>query len=113
MAGLGVAAVQVTVVAVNDAPVLPPQSDRVVAALTTLSVTNTAWDADPPSATTLSYTLSVTNGGGVVTNASISPQGIITWTPTVEQAGSVNVFTTRVTDGAAWATNWFNVEVTP
>lgn len=113
VAGLGEASVQITVVAVNDAPVLPPQGDRVVAALTTLSVTNTAWDADPPSATTLTYTLSVTNGVGVVTNASISAQGIITWTPTAGQAGSVNGFTTRVTDGAAWGTNWFNVEVTP
>jgi hypothetical protein len=61
----------------------------------------------------LSYTLSVTNAAGAVTNASISAQGIITWTPTAEQPGSVNEFTTRVTDGAASATNRFTVTVTP
>ena len=110
-ADLGTAAVLITVVAVNDPPVLPPQSDRTIAALTTLTVTNTATDVDPPEATTLTYTLSVTNAAGAVTNASISSQGIITWTPTAEQAPSVNTFTTRVTDGAAWATNWFNVTV--
>ena len=69
-------------------------------------------DLNPPGATTLTYTLSVTNAAGAVTNASISSQGIVTWTPTAGQAPSVNTFTTRVTDGAAWATNRFNVTVT-
>jgi hypothetical protein len=110
---LGTAAVLITVVPVNDAPVLPPQNDRTLAPLTTLTVTNTATDVDPPSATTLTYTLSVTNAAGAVTNASISSQGIITWTPTVARAPSLNAFTTRVTDGAASATNRFNVTVTP
>jgi hypothetical protein len=109
-ADLGTAAVLITVVPVNHAPVLPPQSDRTIAALTTLTVTNAATDVDPQQ--TLTYTLSVTNAAGAVTNASISSQGIITWTPTAGQAPTVNTFTTRVTDGAAWATNWFNVEVT-
>jgi hypothetical protein len=110
-ADLGTAAVLITVVAVNDAPVLPPQSDRTIAALATLTVTNTATDVDPPEATTLTYTLSVTNAAGAVTNANISSQGIITWTPTAAQAPSLNTFTTRVTDGAASATNRFTVTV--
>src|SRR5207237_397493 len=80
----------------------------------TLTVTNTATDADLP-ANTLSYTLSVTCGAAAVTNAGISADGVITWTPTEAQGPSTNTFTTVVTDNgspALSATNSFTVLVT-
>jgi hypothetical protein len=79
---------------------------------TQLLVTNSAVDyGAPPSA--LSYTLTVTNvlSGSTVTNASISTNGIITWTPTEAQGPSTNAFTTVVTDGSLSATNSFVVTV--
>jgi hypothetical protein len=94
----------------NTAPVLTPQADRTIAALTTLTVTNAATDSDVP-AQTLTYQLIAPPAG-----ASISASGIITWTPTGGQAPSTNVITTVVTDNGSpplSATNKFNVVVTP
>ncbi|HTY87054.1 MAG TPA: lamin tail domain-containing protein, partial [Candidatus Acidoferrum sp.] len=93
-------------------PVLPGQNDRTIAELTTLTVTNTATDTNNPGAL-LSYTLTVTNvlNGNVVTNAAISTNGIITWTPTEAQGPGTNLFTTVVSDGALTATNTFTVVV--
>ncbi|MBI3851739.1 MAG: tandem-95 repeat protein [Verrucomicrobia bacterium] len=99
----------VTVTEVNSAPVLPAQTNRTIAELTTLIVTNTATDSDIP-ANTLSYTL--TAGP---TNATISTNGVITWTPTEAQGPGTNVFTTVVTDNGTpnlSATNSFTVVVT-
>src|SRR5438105_1773019 len=81
--------------------------------LTTLTVTNTATDSAIP-ANTLSYTLSIASPAGTVTNASISPVGVITWTPTEAQGPSTNTFTTIVTDNGLpplSATNSFTVVV--
>jgi hypothetical protein len=39
------------------------------------------------------------------TNATIDTEGIISWTPTIAQVPSTNVFTTRVTDYNPWAVN--------
>ncbi len=80
--------------------------------LTLLTVTNAATDNDIP-ALPLSYTLTVTNAltGGAVTNASISTNGVITWTPTEAQGPSTNTFTTIVSDGSLSATNSFTVTV--
>jgi hypothetical protein len=94
---------------VNTAPVLPGQTNRTIAELAALTVTNTATDSDLP-ANVLSYSLLVAPGG-----ASISASGIITW-PTSEANGPGNfTFTTRVVDNgspALSATNTFTVTVT-
>jgi len=97
----------VVVTEVNSAPVLPVQTNYTIAELTALTVTNTATDSDlPPN--NLTYLLV---GPG---NASISTNGVITWTPTHSQAPSTNIFTTVVTDNgipAFSATNSFTVFV--
>jgi len=95
----------------NGAPVLPAQGDRTIASLQPLTVANTATDIDIPSV--LTYTLIATRlpSNSAVTNASISANGIITWTPTAAQAPSTNLFVTRVSDGSLSATNRFMVIV--
>jgi molybdopterin-binding protein len=102
----------VTVNAIHNGPVLGVVSNQVVNELTLLTVTNAATDNDIP-ALPLTYTLAVTNAltGGVVTNASISTNGIISWTPTEAQGPSTNTFTTIVSDGSLSATNSFTVTV--
>jgi Flp pilus assembly protein TadG len=98
---------------VNVAPSLPTQSNRVSAGLATVTVTNTATNAN----------IHATNSGYVLTSApagaSISTNGIITWTPTVSQVPSTNLFTTVVTNTDSFdlvnphltATNSFTVTV--
>jgi VCBS repeat-containing protein len=98
---------------VNTAPVLPATTNWTISELTTLTVTNIATDTDIP-ANTLSYTLSVTSAAGPVANASISANGVITWTPTEAQGPSTNTFTTVVTDDGSpnlSTTNTFTVVV--
>jgi hypothetical protein len=98
----------VVVTEVNSAPTLPPQSNRTIPELTTLTVMNTAADSDIP-ANTLTYSLIAPPG------AVISSSGVITWTPTEAQGPSTNLFTTIVTDNgspALSATNAFTVVVT-
>src|SRR5262249_42075098 len=82
----------VVVQEVNLAPVLPHLPDLTIADSTPITVTNSATDDDRP-ANLLFYTL-LTGP----TNASIDPNGVITWTPTPDQAPSTNVFTTWVQD---------------
>src|SRR5207253_2959228 len=99
----------VTVTEVNSAPVLPVQTNRTIAELTLLTVTNTASDSDVP-ANTLSYSLvNPPAGAGIDTNS------VITWTPSEAQGPGVYTFTTVVTDNgtpAMSATNSFEVTVT-
>ena len=103
----------VTVQAIHNGPVLGVVSNQVVNELTLLTVTNAATDNDIPSLP-LSYTLVVTNvnNNSAVTNASISTNGVITWTPGQTQSPGTNVFTTVVSDGSLSATNNFTVTVT-
>jgi hypothetical protein len=89
----------VVVEEINTAPVLPYQSDRTLAGLQPLTVTNTATDTDIP-ANTLSYLLIEAPA-----TAAIDTNGVITWTPTAADAPSTNVFTTVVADYNPWATN--------
>ena len=99
----------VVVTEVNVAPELWAQTNRTMAELTTLTVTNTATDADLP-ANTLSYTLLV-----APTNAVIDFDGVIIWTPGETQGPSTNIFKTVVTDNGVpplKATNSFAVVVT-
>jgi hypothetical protein len=99
---------------VNTAPMLPGQSTKTVAVLATLTVTNTATDSDVP-ANALTYQLI-----NPPTGASISTNGVITWTPNAGQGPSTNTITTVVTDSNPWAvdaqhlsaTNSFTVIVT-
>src|SRR6266498_3968836 len=85
----------VTVNEVNSAPLLPGQADRTIAELTTLTVTNTATDADLP-ANVLTYQLV-----SPPTGASISANGVISWTPGEGQGPSTATFTTIVTDNGS------------
>src|SRR5947199_4861504 len=78
------------------APVLTVLMDQTVTELSTLTVTNTASDADLP-ANTLTFTL-VSAPTGVNLNPS---SGVLTWTPTEAQGPSTNLITVRVTDNGA------------
>lgn len=100
---------------INSAPVLPPQSNLTITGLTAVTVTNTASDSDRP-INNLAYSLLE-----APTNAVIDADGVISWTPTIAQVPSTNVFTTIVADfnpGAVnsqqlSATNSFVVIVNP
>jgi len=92
----------------------PP--NRVVIVPEILTVSNAATDIDLP-VNALGYTLVTTVTGTNLPN--IDTNGLITWSPTLEQAGSNYLFTTIVTDTNPWAvnaqslsaTNSFNVTV--
>ncbi|MFO1511864.1 MAG: Ig-like domain-containing protein [Verrucomicrobiota bacterium] len=88
------------------APVLPTQTNRTINELTLLNVTNTATDGDLPG-DLLTYTLSAFPAG-----ATISANGVITWTPSEAQGPMTGTFTTIVADKAGLkATNSFVVTV--
>jgi hypothetical protein len=95
----------VVVTEVNTAPVLSVQTNLVLSGRQSLGVTNTASDADLP-VNSLTYVLSGPVGAAMDTN------GIITWTPSVGQVPSTNVFTTAVTDSNPWAVNSQHLSVT-
>ena len=78
----------------NTAPVLPVQPDRTVNELAAFSVTNTATDAESPPQV-LIYSLLV-----APTNAVISANGVITWTPVEAEGPGAYTFTTVVSDNA-------------
>src|SRR5204863_433558 len=86
----------VVVTEANSAPVLTVPSDQTISELGTLTVTNTASDADLP-ANTLTFSL-VSAPAGVNLNPS---SGVLTWTPTEAQGPSTNLITVRVTDNGA------------
>src|SRR5262249_6686632 len=69
---------------------LPSQSDITATDLITLTVTNTATDPNG-STDTLSYQLINPPAGATIDN-----NGVITWTPTLDQSPSTNVITTVV-----------------
>ena len=102
----------VVVQEVNTAPVLPVQSNQTLVGLSSLLVTNTATNGNIH-ASIAGYSL--TGPGG----ATISGNGIISWTPTVGQVPSTNLFTTVVTNSdpldtvnpQLTATNTFTVTV--
>lgn len=96
----------IEVLEVNVAPHLPPQTNAAVTELVFLTVTNTATDVDEP-ANELTYALIAPPSG-----ATISSNGVITWTPTEAQGPSTNTLTTVVSDGTSSTTNSFVVRVT-
>ncbi len=87
------------------APKLPGQTNQVVAEMTLLMVTNQAFDFDSP-AVALNYQLINPPAG-----ASMSPDGVITWTPTEAQGPGNYLFTTVVSDGRLTDANEFEVAV--
>jgi len=90
----------------NQPPALVAQSNQVIDELDSLVVTNAAGDPDWPTEL-LTYELI-----GGPTNATISSDGVISWTPTEAQGPSTNTLTTVVTDnGGLSATNTFEVVV--
>ena len=100
---------EVVVTEVNNAPVLPAQTNRTVAELTLLTVTNAATDGDIP-ANALTYQLI-----NPPTGAAIDTNGVITWTPREAQGPGTNTITTVVTDMGVpplSVTNSFEVIVT-
>jgi hypothetical protein len=104
----GSAVVTIDVNPVNHAPLLLLQSDRTVAELAALVVTNTATDIDSPP-DNLSYSLVAPPNG-----AAINASGVISWTPSATQGPSTNPITTVVTDDGVpplSATNSFLVFV--
>src|SRR5207247_2271486 len=98
----------VTVNEVNSAPLLPAQANRTIAELSTLTVTNTAADADLP-ANVLSYPMV-----SPYATPCRSASGVISWTPSEGQGPGTATFTTIVTDNGTpslSATNSFTVTV--
>jgi hypothetical protein len=88
-----IAAVSITVTAVNDAPVLAPIGDKTVDELTILSFTVYATDADGNS---LTFSLDA----GAASGATITPGGgLFSWTPTEVQGPGSYLITIRVSDG--------------
>jgi hypothetical protein len=90
----------------NSPPILPAQTNRTIAGLTSIIVTNTASDTDIPT-NGLSYALIAGPD-----NAAIDTNGIITWTPTISQVPGTNVFTTVVTDFNPWAVDFQQLTAT-
>jgi hypothetical protein len=98
----------VAVEGTNRALALPGQTDRTVAELTTLTVTNTALATDIPSAA-LTYDLIDPPAG-----AAIETNGVITWTPSETQGPGAYWIVSVVKDGGIpplSATNSFAVVV--
>ncbi|HEX5221482.1 MAG TPA: Ig-like domain-containing protein, partial [Verrucomicrobiae bacterium] len=97
---------EVVVEEVNVAPVfVSVPTNTTIAELTTLIVTNNATDADLP-VNELTYTL--LNAPG---DATISSEGVITWTPSEAEGSTTNLITTVVSDGTLSVTNEFEVVV--
>ena len=96
----------VTVSEVDVAPVfVGTPTNRTINELTALTVTNNATDADLP-ANALTYSL--LNAPG---NATISTNGVISWTPTEAEGPATNTITTVASDGILSVTNQFVVTV--
>jgi hypothetical protein len=89
----------VVVQEINVPPVPPVQPDVTLIGQQPLIVTNTATDFDIP-INSLTYVLQSAPLG-----AQIDTNGVITWTPAVNQVPSTNQFTTVVTDYNPWAVN--------
>ena len=93
---------------VNAQPVLPGQTNRTIAELATLIVTNTATSLGTP-ANPLTYLLVNPPAG-----AAINTNGVITWTPTQAQSPSTNTLTTAAINSgipSLSVTNSFTVVV--
>jgi hypothetical protein len=101
--------VSITVLPVNDPPVLAMISNQTILAGRTLVVTNSASDADVP-AQTLTYSLlSAPAGVSIDTNS-----GVLTWRPTIAQSPAMQTVQLVVSDSGVpdmSATQGFTVTV--
>jgi hypothetical protein len=100
---------KVVVYRANTAPVLSAISDQTVYANTLLSFTASATDTDQPP-----QSLTFTLGAGAPSGASITTNGVFSWTPTWDKTPSTNTIFVIVTDDGVppmSATNSFNVTV--
>jgi len=101
----------ITVAETNGPPVVSPVAPQTIEADGVLIVDVDASDRDAP-AQTLTYSLETAPAG-----ASIDPaSGVVTWSPTSEQADQTHLFTVRVTDDGAQpanSTTSFSVIVRP
>ncbi|HXI50726.1 MAG TPA: putative Ig domain-containing protein, partial [Candidatus Saccharimonadales bacterium] len=81
---------------VNTSPVLTVPGPQTINELATLTVTNTATDADlPPQALVFALV-------SAPTGVNLDPvTGVLTWTPNETQGGTTNAITLRVTDSGA------------
>src|SRR4051812_14874022 len=98
----------VTVTAVNDAPILSPIQDRTINEGETLTLTNAATDVDGPS---LSFSLTTGPSGAAID----AQTGVLTWTPLESQGPSTNPIAVVVRDNGSpnlSATQSFTVFVT-
>jgi PGF-pre-PGF domain-containing protein len=87
--------ISVTVLEVNEAPILDSIGSQNVDELSELNFTATATDSDLP-VNNLTFSLS----GSVPSGASITSDGIFTWTPTEEQGPDSYSFDVEVSDGS-------------
>ncbi len=85
----------VTVREVNRAPVLAAIADQTVRPAETFTLTFAASDPDLP-ANTLTFSLDAAPA-----NASVTSDGVFTWTPGFDLAGTTNSVVVRVTDNGA------------
>ncbi len=102
-----IAILSVPSVATNHAPNLSAISNKTVNELATLTITNSATDADTNA---LTFTLEP----GAPAGANITTNGVFSWTPTEAQGPSTNSITVRVTDNGSPAlsdTKTFSVVV--
>ncbi|HUM49610.1 MAG TPA: Ig-like domain-containing protein [Anaerolineaceae bacterium] len=101
-----VATVSITVIPVNDAPILSPIGNKSVNELVLLTFTASATDIDLP-AQTLTFSLT-----DAPTGAAIDPStGVFTWTPTEAQGPGTYTFDVCVSDGVATVCETITVTV--
>ena len=98
--------IKITVNEVNRPPVLAHIGNQSVDEETPLTFTASATDSDLP-AQTLTFSLDE----GAPHNASITPAGAFTWTPTEAEGGSEYNVTIRVSDGLASASEPIKITV--
>jgi hypothetical protein len=95
----------------NSPPSIAPVSDRTIADGRTLLVTNVATDPDVPMQT-LTYQLVQ----GPANSSLNSSNGVLTWRPSIAQAGTTNVIKVSAKDNGSpnlSSTNSFSVTVAP
>ncbi len=100
-----VATLNVTIVAVNDPPVIAPPPAQTVAEGALMTLDLTASDVDLPAP---SIAFSLVSGPSGMT---VSPAGRVGWTPTEAQGPSTNTVTVRASDGVGSSERSFEVVV--
>jgi hypothetical protein len=86
--------IQIIVTEGNSVPVLAAIGGKTVNEGALLSFTATATDADQPD-----QTLTFSLGAGAPAGASITSEGVFTWTPTEAEGPTTNIVVVMVTDG--------------